>query len=194
MSAFIRGDADGSNGRWSPPLDEQQRPKSAPGQSESSEGQPQPPQERKKKKVKRNKKSAEERLKEINEKIAKIREERAALSRMGKGRVQGKRVDYAQSPKKPPFHHPQLEYVYGEIMNSPYLTNPIDYHYDDEMFEMDAKLKQLRQRGRKYEKLPEYERLYDVKEVKKSFIKKVAYYVKPPVSPLKKVNKVVPES
>ncbi len=118
--------------------------------------------------------SAEKKLEEINKQLAAIRKEREESSSKKSGRVLGKRTDYSKRPKKS-FHHPNLEYVMGELIYSPYRTHPLA-KYPEETFRMNDKLKDLRKSGCKFDDLPEQEKPYDVQQVRKSFVKEIANY------------------
>ena len=118
--------------------------------------------------------SAEEKLKKINEELAKVRKEREEASQKRTGRVLGKRTDYSKVPKKS-FHHPKIEYLYGEIMYSPYLTPPLQT-YSKKTFEVSDKLKDLKRKGLKFEEIPDEEKPYDAKSMRNKFIKDIANY------------------
>lgn len=118
--------------------------------------------------------SAEKKLEEINAQLAAIRKEREESTAKKTGRVMGKRTDYSKRPKKS-FHHPNLELVMGELIYSPYRIHPLAT-YPDETFRMSEKLKELRQNGQKFEELPDEEKPFDLKHVKRSFMSEIANY------------------
>ncbi len=73
-------------------------------------------------------------------------------------------------------HHPNLEYVYGQVLYSPYLTKPLDPYPQKTLKGVD-KLNELKNKGySKFKDIPQGERPYDVKAAKKEFIKEVIMY------------------
>lgn len=95
---------------------------------------------------------------------------------------EGKKVDYSKRPKKL-FSHPKLEYVYGEIVYSPYMCSPIE-HYPKETFTVHKKLQELRAKEVQANCVLEGEEPvdlslpYDVRKTKNAFIKIVNYKAK----------------
>jgi hypothetical protein len=84
-------------------------------------------------------------------------------------------INHAEKPKKS-FHHPKLEYIYGEIVCSPYLTPPLE-NYPKEVFKVIEDLRELKRNGVKsISKLPKTKQPYDVKKIRNTFIKDVINY------------------
>lgn len=122
----------------------------------------------------RHKAETNKKLEEITEKLNAIRLQRSALKKYDDGRVYGPKTDYSTVPKKL-FSHPHLEYVYGEIMYSPYLTNPKD-KYPKAVYTMSDTLKSLKSKGVNFKDLPETEKPYDETQLKRAFIREVCNY------------------
>lgn len=116
----------------------------------------------------------QKKLEKITEQLAEVRKKRLTMKRFDDGRVRGPPKDYSSVPKKL-FSHPKLEFVYGEIMHSPYLTNPRD-SYPKTTYTMAETLKELKQKGVAFKDIPESERPYDDAVLKKQFIKEVCNY------------------
>jgi len=113
-------------------------------------------------------------LEQITEQLKAIRLKRSTLKKYDDGRVYGPKTDYTTVPKKF-FSHPRLDYVYGEIMHSPYLTNPKD-RYPKAVYTMSETIKELKHKGITFNEIPESERPYDQAQMKRSFIKEVCNY------------------
>jgi hypothetical protein len=111
-------------------------------------------------------------LASLDAQLAEIRVKRSALARFD-GRVHSpsKKHDL----KKKVFSHPKLEYVYGEIMHSPYLTAPTE-NYPRSTYDMAESLKEFKKLGIPFKELPPDQRPYDENEMKKLFIKEVCNY------------------
>lgn len=86
-----------------------------------------------------------------------------------------KTKNYSKYPHKK-FGHPQLEYTIAEIMNSPYLANPLD-KYPEKNNKLSLKIKELKKAGIKYHDLNEEEKPFDYKELMKRFNDEVCYYL-----------------
>jgi hypothetical protein len=85
-----------------------------------------------------------------------------------------KKIDH-RKPKRQ-LIHPKLDYVYGEVAFSPYLTKPLD-PYPETTFTMVEELRELKRKGvKKIEHLPEDKRPYDPKKIKDIFINDVLKY------------------
>ncbi len=121
----------------------------------------------------RRKSTASEKLEAINKQIADIRKQRQEAT-ASDGRVMGLRIDYSQRPKKT-FHHPKLEYVYGEIVYSPYMTKPQE-KYPEETFQMVGKLRDMKKKGLSFSDVPHEEKPYNERSVKNKFISEVVNY------------------
>lgn len=113
-------------------------------------------------------------LEQITEQLKAVRLQRSTLKKHDDGRVYGPKTDYSTVPKKF-FSHPRLDYVYGEIMHSPYLTNPKD-RYPKAVYTMSETIKELKHKGINFNEIPESERPYDQAQMKRSFIKEVCNY------------------
>lgn len=113
-------------------------------------------------------------LEKITEQLAEVRTKRLTMKRFDDGRIRGPPKDYTTVPKKP-FSHPNLGYVFGEIMYSPYLTNPKD-SYPRATYTMAETLKEFKQKGLAFKDIPESERPYNEKELKRQFIREVCNY------------------
>lgn len=130
----------------------------------------------------------QKKLEKISEQLAEVRAKRLTMKRFDDGRVRGPPRDYTSVPKKL-FSHPRLEYVYGEIMHSPYMTNPTD-RYPKTTYTMVETLKGFKQKGVAFKDIPETEKPYDDMEMKKQFIKEV-YNYNPKFNIPKMVSQVV---
>ena len=86
-----------------------------------------------------------------------------------------KTKNYSKYPHKK-FGHPQLEYTIAEIMNSPYLANPLN-NYPIENNKLSLKIKELKKAGIKYHDLTEEEKPFNYKELMKRFNDEVCYYL-----------------
>ena len=86
-----------------------------------------------------------------------------------------KSKNYSKYPHKR-FGHPQLEYTIAEIMNSPYLANPLD-KYPKENNKLSLKIKELKKAGIKYHDLNEEEKPFNYEELMKRFNDEVCYYL-----------------
>jgi hypothetical protein len=116
----------------------------------------------------------QKKLDKISEQLAEVRAKRMTMKRYDDGRVRGPPRDYTSVPRKL-FSHPKLEYVYGEIMHSPYMTNPKD-SYPRTTYTMVETLKGFKQKGVAFKDIPETEKPYDDIELKRQFIKEVCNY------------------
>ena len=123
-----------------------------------------------------NKKTAEiqKKLSDLTEQLNAVRAQRAAATKVDDGRVYGPKTDYSVVPKKF-FSHPKLEYVYGEIMFSPYMNSPKD-PYPASTYTMNETIKELKRRNISFHELPEEDKPYDENLIKRSFIKEVCNY------------------
>ena len=117
---------------------------------------------------------AQQKLDDITKKLAEIRTKRSELKRFDDGRIYGPKKDYTKVPKKL-FSHPKLDFVYGEIMFSPYLTNPQE-SYPKTTYTMSDTLKSLKQKNLSFKELPPEEKPYDETMLKKMFIREVCNY------------------
>mmetsp|Transcript_20372 Transcript_20372/g.37822 ORF Transcript_20372/g.37822 Transcript_20372/m.37822 type:complete len:703 (-) Transcript_20372:151-2259(-) len=96
-------------------------------------------------------KLAMDKIKELNIQIQKIHDERKATSPMrrfnggpsGHNRSKISKKSIASKPTKRVFYHPNIDYVYAEVTNSPYLTKP-DQNYTKETLFTSNKLRKLK--------------------------------------------------
>jgi hypothetical protein len=116
----------------------------------------------------------QQKLDGISKQLAEVRAKRTELKKFDDGRIYGPKKDYSKVPRKL-FSHPKLEYVYGEIMHSPYLTNPKD-NYPKSTYEMAETLKTLKQKNVAFKDLPPEAKPYDESQLKKQFIREVCNY------------------
>lgn len=116
----------------------------------------------------------QKKLEDITKQLSEVREKRLKLKKFDDGRVYGPRTDYTKVPRKL-FSHPKLEYVYGEIMTSPYLINPID-KYPKANLELSETVKALKHKNIPFKELPPELKPYDETQVKKQFIREVCNY------------------
>lgn len=97
---------------------------------------------------------AMDKIKELNFQIQKIHEERKATSPMrrfntlhsGPSAHNGSKLSKksnASKRNKRVFYHPNIDYVYAEVTNSPYLTKP-DQNYSKETLFTSSKLRKLK--------------------------------------------------
>jgi hypothetical protein len=104
--------------------------------------------------------------------IRKQKQELKVTSAFSKVKGDAPKVDYSKRPKKL-FNHPKLDYIYGEIVYSPYMCSPIE-HYPAETFTVHKKLQELRANELIADgadlKLP-----YDLRKTKNAFIRIVNY-------------------
>jgi hypothetical protein len=127
-------------------------------------------------------------LEEINKKLIAIREKKNKLSRC-KSTVKKdppvalfRSMSFVDEPKEfktPKFkkpslklYHPDKARVYGEVIYSPYLTRP-NAQYPPVMYEVQAKLSNMRKKGLHFSDLPPEEVPYDLEATKKKFISDV---------------------
>lgn len=122
--------------------------------------------------------SVQDKLEEINNRLALVRRKIA-----GRKFESQKSISTAISSKKnsqttssyKKMHHPNLEYIFGEVVYSPYMTKPLD-PYPKETFLIPEKLRELRQSGSKLKELPKDQQPFDVEAVKTRFIEEVVNY------------------
>eukprot|EP01038_Epipyxis_sp_PR26KG_P010293 gene10293-13837_t len=120
---------------------------------------------------------AKKKIDEIAEQLLEVRRKRLEFNGADKsnsGRVHSARRDYAKKVAKS-FHHPNFEYVLGEIVYSPYLTRP-SAAYSDETFQMASRLRELRKTGCRFKDLPKEKAPYNLIEAKNKFINDVVNY------------------
>mmetsp|Transcript_9906 Transcript_9906/g.16609 ORF Transcript_9906/g.16609 Transcript_9906/m.16609 type:complete len:353 (-) Transcript_9906:254-1312(-) len=116
----------------------------------------------------------ERKLEMLNKQIADVREKRKEVKPSDDMRVYGPKRDYSKVQKKM-FSHPKLDYVYGEIMHSPYLTPPTQ-SYPQSTYSMPHQLKELKRAGVSFAELPDDLKPYDHEDMKRQFIKEVCNY------------------
>lgn len=122
--------------------------------------------------------SPQKKLESINQQIAELRQKRFEEMRLGGPKK-------PLSPPKPKkrkkqsvnanFHHPKLEYVYGEVIYSPYMVSP-NKTYPKEYFEVPKKLRELKRDGLRLKKVEKEKRPYNLDETRKRFIDEVINY------------------
>lgn len=113
-------------------------------------------------------------LDDISKQLSEVRAKRSGLKRYDDGRIYGPKKDYSKVPKKL-FSHPKLDFVYGEIMFSPYLTNPKD-SYPRTTYTMSDTLKSLKHKNVAFKDLSPEEKPYDESLLKRQFIREVCNY------------------
>jgi len=119
--------------------------------------------------------SAEEKLAIITAQINEIRTKRASIGGSKSGRVFSPATDYSVKPKKT-FSHPKLDFIFGEVIHSPYLTPPLE-QYPESTFTMVEELRTLKRTGTKsLNALPKEKRPYDLVKAKNKFIREVVNY------------------
>ena len=114
-------------------------------------------------------------LDSIQKQIDAVKEQRLKLSPTKRRKKLAPPIDHNEKPKKH-FQHPKLEYVYGEIIYSPYLTPPLD-PYPEEVFSKTAELRELKRLGvQTISELPVERQPYNPKVAKNTFIRDVINY------------------
>jgi hypothetical protein len=92
-------------------------------------------------------KVAIDKVKALTMQIHKLQDERKRVSPLS--RYNNNMSGVVNKPYAPPklskraFHHPHLDYVFAEVSNSPYLTNPLD-NYSKETLYTSSKLRKLK--------------------------------------------------
>jgi hypothetical protein len=117
---------------------------------------------------------ADEKLAILTQQLNEVRAERARMEGGKSGRVYSPPTDYSQKPKKT-FHHPKLDYVFGEIVYSPYLTPPLE-QYPETTFTKVEELRDLKRKGKIISKLPKEQQPFNPKWAKNTFIREVVNY------------------
>jgi hypothetical protein len=117
--------------------------------------------------------SPEKNLAEINAQLAEIRKKRQDLSvhRMEPFNSPNPNRDILKAPKKV-YHHPNFEYIVGQITSSPYLTNPLK-KYPDQTFTVIEEVRKLKQQGIKYKDLKKEQVPFDYPSAKETFTKEI---------------------
>ena len=114
-------------------------------------------------------------LAKIDEELAEVARQKNILDPKKDKKHFPKKIDRSKKPKKS-FSHPKLDFVYGEVAFSPYLTKPLD-PYPETTFTVVEDLRELKRQGvNKIDKLPKDKQPYDPKKVKKTFIEDVINY------------------
>ncbi|KAJ1410389.1 hypothetical protein B484DRAFT_482772, partial [Ochromonadaceae sp. CCMP2298] len=125
-----------------------------------------------KKKIAHGKKSQIiQKLQSLNGQLAEVRAARKMVKNDGRVSSGPKSLQLA----KKHFSHPKLDYIYGEIMYSPYLTPPSE-SYPRTTYTITEQLKEYRGLGCEFENIPAELRPYDPKVLKKLLIKEVCHY------------------
>lgn len=119
----------------------------------------------------------EEKLKIINEQLAEVKKKRLEFDRANSPpKRRAKKAEKShERPKKPALYHPKLDYIMGQIVYSPYMVNP-RHAYPRETFDVPEKLYDLKRKSPKLKELPEDLHPFDLKEIKKKFMKEVVNY------------------
>lgn len=118
---------------------------------------------------------AQKKLEKINAEIEKVKAEKLALNPHKERKRIAPAINHAEKPKKS-FSHPKLDFIYGEILSSPYLTPPLD-PYPKEVFSTVNTLRELKRQGVKaIADLPRDRQPYNPKKHKNLFIREVVNY------------------
>ncbi len=72
-------------------------------------------------------------------------------------------------------YHPNLEYILGEVVHSPYMTKPLD-KYPEKTFTLVHELREYKRQGIKYKDLPKEKVPYNVEEIKKTFVDDIMHF------------------
>ena len=137
--------------------------------------------------------TAEEKLKGIELKLREVREKRKfmeieklakeeeafeALSghkkKKPKKKFQLKKIPVKKSNKLE-FHHPYVDYIFADVVNSPYMTKPLD-HYPKATFTIVEQLRELKRKGIKFSDIPKDKQPYNIDEVRNTFIEEVVKF------------------
>lgn len=126
-------------------------------------------------------------IEEVTKQIQKLRHDRQILDEEKRSlfskKVHGK-VQRPQTSSHPPHNskeqiynrirmsHPNLEYVIAEVSMSPYLTDPVD-NYPISNLKTFEKIRDLRQKGLKYEDVPKAELPFDYEKVRDTFVNEI---------------------
>ena len=106
-----------------------------------------------------------EKLDTVTAQIEEVRRRRELLAPKKTKKHYTKKIDHSKKPKKS-FNHPKLEFVYGEVAHSPYLTKPLD-PYPESTFHVVEELRELKRKGvKRIAKLPKDKRPYDPNKIK----------------------------
>ena len=101
-------------------------------------------------------------LAKIDEELAEVARQKNILDPKKDKKHFPKKIDRSKKPKKS-FSHPKLDFVYGEVAFSPYLTKPLD-PYPETTFTVVEDLRELKRQGvNKIDKLPKDKQPYDPK-------------------------------
>ncbi len=76
---------------------------------------------------------------------------------------------------KSTLYHPNLEYILGEVVHSPYMTKPLD-KYPEKTFTLVHELREYKRQGIKYKDLPKEKVPYSVEEIKKTFVNDIMHF------------------
>ena len=129
------------------------------------------------------KKSQAQLVDELTKKIQDIKDERRKMAEEGQYKSKSKKKREPYKPiLKPPLHHPSLEYIFGQVLYSPYLTSPLDAYNHKTLKGIDE-LNELKNKGyANFKDIPDDLRPYDPKEAKKEFIKEILNYNPSPLA------------
>ena len=109
-----------------------------------------------------------DKLDSVEVQIEEVRRQRELLAPKKDVKHYTKKIDHSKKPKKS-FNHPKLEFVYGEVAHSPYLTKPLD-PYPQSTFSVVEELRELKRKGvKRIAKLPKNKQPYDPKKIKNIF-------------------------
>lgn len=76
---------------------------------------------------------------------------------------------------KSTLYHPNLEYILGEVVHSPYMTKPLD-KYPEKTFTLVHELREYKRQGIKYKDLPKEKVPYNVEVIKKTFVDDIMHF------------------
>ena len=118
---------------------------------------------------------AKAKLEKIMIELEKVKAEKIALNPAKARKNLAPPINHAEKPKKT-FSHPKLDFIYGEVMSSPYLTKPLD-PYPREVFTVVHQLRELKRQGVKAIKdLPAEKQPYNPTKTRNAFIREVVNY------------------
>jgi hypothetical protein len=117
---------------------------------------------------------------ELQRKINEVRKQREAIGHENQSKSpHKKRIKSPEIKKKKKnkdaLYHPNLAYILGEIVHSPYMTSPLE-KYPTRTFTIVEELRTLKREGKKYKDLPKDKRPYKIDDIKKTFVKEVVEF------------------
>jgi hypothetical protein len=117
------------------------------------------------------KKAVEKRVDEITAQINEIRKKRLEMSGVKEEKPGTPKRDITKIPKRV-FHHPNLDFIIGEVVYSPYMTNPLD-RYPSQTFTVVEEVRKYKQKGLKYQDIPKEKVPFDIKLSRSTFRREV---------------------